>query len=369
MATRRFKEQGEDSWFGRPLYDRVISPQHFLRALLEIIPWERFTYKLLKLYKGKGREGRPPYEPSVILRMLLLSYLYNLSERQTEAMVNDSVSMKFFLGLAVDENGPDHSTLTAFKARLIANGREENLEQLLADIVEIAQEKGIQFGRIQVMDSVHTLANVNPAKDDKRRENGKPPRDRDAKWGVKGKRKVRTADGQKVEVPETFYGYKAHVSLNSESGLVTSVEVTSGNAYDGHLLPKLLKRDLEQGLAVGIVSADRGYDDSDNHVLLWSKGIHSGIRLNNYRTKNKHGHTEVWLAMKETPEYALAGAVRYKVERKFGEAKEGHGLRRCRYVGVVRYQLQAIMTAMALNLKRIVKVTMGVPFKAPALAT
>ena len=90
--------------------------------------------------------------------------------------------------------------------------------------------------------------------------------------------------------------------------------------------------------------------------------------MNGYRTKNKTGHTEVWLALKESPEYALAGAVRYRVERKFGEAKEGHGLRRCRYVGLIRYKLQAIITAVALNLKRIVKVTMGVPFKAGAVA-
>jgi hypothetical protein len=37
--------------------------------------------------------------------MLLLSYLYNLSERQTEVYVNDSLSAKCFLGLAVDEEG------------------------------------------------------------------------------------------------------------------------------------------------------------------------------------------------------------------------------------------------------------------------
>ena len=40
--------------------------------------------------------------------MWLLSYFYDLSQRQTEAMVNDSLSMKFFLGLPVDEKAPDH---------------------------------------------------------------------------------------------------------------------------------------------------------------------------------------------------------------------------------------------------------------------
>ena len=125
---------------------------------------------------------------------------------------------------------------------------------------------------------------------------------------------------------------------------------------------------MEKGLPVEVVSADRGYDDGDNHVLLWSKEIHSGIRLNDYRTEKKDKSKEVWLALKETAEYALAGPVRYRVERKFGEAKEGHGMRRCRYVGIVEYLVQAVFTANALDLKRIVKLPKGVSFKAPALA-
>jgi len=76
----------------------------------------------------------------------------------------------------------------------------------------------------------------------------------------------------------------------------------------------------------------------------------------------------VWLELKESPEYQLAGAVRYRVEMKFGEAKQGHGLRRCRYVGILRYLFQVIMTAMALDVKRIVKLTTGVPFKGRARA-
>ena len=123
MTGQRFMEQGENSWYGRFVYDRLLPRDHFLPVLLETIPWERFTYKLVKWYKGNAKEGRPPYDPSVILRVLPLSCLYKLSERQTEAAVNDMIPMKFFFGLALDEKAPDHSTLTAFKARLIANRR------------------------------------------------------------------------------------------------------------------------------------------------------------------------------------------------------------------------------------------------------
>ncbi|MCL5952863.1 MAG: transposase, partial [Chloroflexi bacterium] len=50
-------------------------------------------------------------------------------------------------------------------------------------------------------------------------------------------------------------------------------------------------------------------------------------------------------------------------ERKFGEGKLWHRLGRCRYLGLVRYGMQAHLTALALNLKRIVFLLTGVPFR------
>jgi len=60
--------------------------------------------------------------------------------------------------------------------------------------------------------------------------------------------------------------------------------------------------------------------------------------------------------------------VRYKVEQKFGEAKRCHGLRRCRYLGVLRYGVHALLTATVLNLKRLVKLLFRVSFRGSALA-
>jgi transposase len=114
MTGERFKAQDSGTLFGDFLYDRIVPEDHFLRQLDALIPWPRFTRKLVRLYRGKARQGRPPYDPAVILKMLLVSYLYDLSERQTEVVANDSLSIKWFLGLAVDEPAPDHSTLTKF---------------------------------------------------------------------------------------------------------------------------------------------------------------------------------------------------------------------------------------------------------------
>jgi len=213
MAGERFKEQQAGTFFGDFLYQRAVPADHFLRQLDALVPWQRFTKKLVRLYLGKARQGRPPYDPSVLLKMLLVAYLYNLSERQTEQVANDTLSVKCFLGLAVDEPSPDHSTLTKFKERLLERGKLEAAEDLLAQIVSLARQHGIRFGSIQVMDSVHTEADVNPEKDRQRRQRqGKPPRDGDARWGVKGSRRGQDEQGRKITRKEYFLGYKRSTS-------------------------------------------------------------------------------------------------------------------------------------------------------------
>jgi IS5 family transposase len=215
---------------------------------------------------------------------------------------------------------------------------------------------------------VHPHAAVNAQKDERRQKEGKGPRDASARWAAKHSRRVKTSEGKAIMQMEYLYGYKAHVSLNSETELITCVRVTEGNRYDGHQLPRLVEKDLAQGTAVQIVSADRRYDDSDNHYLLTSTGIQSAIRLKRNRTEKKDMSKGVWVALKHSAGYREELGVRYRVERTFGEAKLGHGLRRCRYLGLVRYYIQVILTVMALNLERMVKLPTGVLFKGRAVA-
>jgi len=367
MTKERFRELGTGSFFGDYLYEHAVPEDHFLRRLDEVVDWEVFAPKLIRLYRGRAKRGRPPYEPVVILKMLLLSYLYSLSERQTEAYVNDSLSAKCFLGLAVDEAGPDHSTLTKFKGRIEKRGKEALLEELLGDVIAMAMRKGVAFGSIQVVDSTHTLADVNVPKDDRRQDQGQPPRDRGARWGAKGRRGGKRG-GKKGSKTYFFFGYKMHAAMNAMSELITSLTVTGGNAHDGKQFPGLVEKDRQQALPVDVYAADRGYDDGENHYLLESQGLHSAIILNDYRTEKKDKNKQVWVDLKQTPEYQAGKRERYKIERKFGEAKANHGLRRCRYIGRARYAIQAYLTAIALNLKRMVKLLTGVNFKGRARA-
>ena len=153
------------------------------------------------------------------------------------------------------------------------------------------------------------------------------------------------------------------MSLNASTELVTSVIPGHGNDYDGHKLKKLVEKDLSKGIKVGTVAGDKAYDDGDSHYYLENKGINSALRLNSYRTKKKDSNKEGWLKLTESQEYTNGLKERYKVERKFGEARKWHGFTRCRYTGFIRHAIQSYLTFMALNLKRLVKLLTGVSFR------
>ena len=254
MAKVRCKETRVDTFFGNFLYDQKVSRNHFLRKLNEVVDWDRFTRKLLGYYRGKGEMGQAPYNPTIMLKMLLLSYLWNVSERMIEVLANDSLSIGLFLGLGADESSPDHSTLTLFKNRLVENAGLIAYEELFDEIIKIARVRGVKFGQLQVVDSVHLIADVNLGKDKQRQKEGKRPRDKDAIWGAKGDKVVVGKDGKRHQEKQYFYGYKDQVSLNAGTELVTSVIPGHANDYDGHKLKKLVEKDLSKGIGVGTVA-------------------------------------------------------------------------------------------------------------------
>jgi IS5 family transposase len=367
MAKIRCKETSVDSFFGNFLYDQKVAKDHFLRKLNELINWDRFTKKLLTYYKGKGQVGQAPYDPTLILKMLLLSYLWNVSERQVEMLANDSLSVGFFLGVGANEKVPDHSTLTLFKNRLIQNAGTKAYDELFDEIIKIAQEKEVKFGKLQIVDSVHLVADVNISKDRQRQKEGKPPHDKDAHWGAKGDKVVETVHGTERKV-EYYYGYKDQVSLNAETGLVTTVIPGRADEYDGHKFQKLVDKDLKKGIEIDTVAADKGYDDGDNHYYLEKKNIRSAIRLNRRRLQKKDVHKEGWVKLTASQSYQEGLKQRYQIERKFGEARRWHGFKRCRYLGHIRHAIQSYLTFMALNVKRLVKLLTGISFRSESRA-
>lgn len=182
-AMPRYQDTGRGSFFGDLAYQRLLQRHagHFLVALQRLFDWEVKSERLLQLYKGRGVVGRPPYPPVLLFKMLFLCYLYNVSKRAMEELADLNLLVKWFLGLAVDEPAPDHSTLTAFKRRFLGGERWQVLQALFDEMIQEAQGSGLRFGELQVLDSVHTQADVKNAKERARQDKGGATRDPEAR--------------------------------------------------------------------------------------------------------------------------------------------------------------------------------------------
>jgi len=357
--TRRFRQTMKTTFFGDFLYNQVVPSDHFLMQLDKTVDWEPFTAMLVLGYKGKAERGEVPYQPVMILKMLLLAYLYNMSERQTEDFCTYYLPAKAFVGLGVTDPAPDHSTLCLFRQRLFAHGGAAAYAQLFDLIIAQAKAAGVAFGKVQLVDAVHTVADVNVEKDRKRHEQGKPLADPDAEIVNKGVREVTKADLTTQKEKVTHRGYKTHVSMDAETGLVTSIKPTMGNVADNTQMPDLVEHDAEMGIPAHTYAADRAYDDGELHSMLEARGKHSAIKLKHYRTEKKDQNRQPWLDMLADAFYQAGLTLRYRIERKFGEAKAWHHFGRCRYRGLDRFKIQAYLTFLALNLKRMVNLLTG----------
>ena len=368
MASPRFHDTGQGSFFGAFAYQRLLQrhADHFLVALERLFDWEAQSQELIRLYKGQGLRGRPPYPPVLILKMLFLSYLYNVSERAMEELADVNLLVKWFLGLAVDEPAPDHSTLTAFKRRFLEGERWLALQGIFDSMIRQCQGHGLQFGELQVLDSVHTQAKVNNSKDRERQDQGGNPRDPDARVVNKGKRKVVLPNGQAATQEIRYRGYKSHVSVNAATGIVTSVVADHGNSADNKAFPALREHDRRLPLPTRAYGGDKAYDDTDIHERLTQEGLDTAITLKRQRTTKKDPNRERWRQLQADPTYQKRVKQRFRVEQPLGTAKHSHGFERCRYLGLARYRIQALLTFLVVNAKRMVKLLVGITFRPQA---
>jgi IS5 family transposase len=360
-----FKQNTLHSLAGDPLVKYAKGKDHFLFRLDKAIDWHEFTPGLLEAYKGKAKRGESPYHPLILFKMLLLAYLLNTSERAIEEQCHWLIPARLFIGLGIYDPVPDHSTLTLFKRRLQKHSGVDGFKAIFDGIIKQALNKGIRFGSVQIVDSVHTVANVNNDRDRERHDEGKPSADPDATVVHKGKRLVTTPNGT-VEQQELMHlGYKTHASQDADTGIVTSIKPTTGCSADNKQFLDLVKSDTELGVTADTYTADKGYDDGDLHAELQKQGKHSALMLNRQRTEKKNANKEQWMAMLSDEFYRAGIRIRYRIERTFGEAKLWHRLGLARYRGVANYRIQSYMTFMAINLKRILWLLEGARLRLP----
>src|SRR3990167_117680 len=110
------RDSTQRSFFDQSLYDRLIGPEHFLRQLDALVDW-RFVHPICKGCYARGL-GRPAASPVMLFKILLLQFLYDISDRRIMEEVYLQMAFKWFCGLEPDEATPHPTTLTHFRSRL-----------------------------------------------------------------------------------------------------------------------------------------------------------------------------------------------------------------------------------------------------------
>jgi transposase len=147
---------------GHPFYQKL----NKLLAAHEFDPW--LERRCESYYNQDVDCGRPSLPPRTYFRMLLVGYFEGLdSQRGIAWRCSDSLSLRAFLGIPLDQSTPDHSTLSKTRDRL----PEEVFDEVFTFVLSIAEAKRLIAGTTVGIDS--TLLEANAAmKSIVRRDNG-----------------------------------------------------------------------------------------------------------------------------------------------------------------------------------------------------
>ena len=146
----------------------LVPKGHFLRKLESALDLSFVYEETAKLYSH--RYGRPPYDPVVMVKYLLVGYLYGIpSERQIEQRIQTDMALRWYLGLDVFDRVPDHSTISQLRRR--KPSFRKVFRRLFEKVVEQCIQKGLVSGRLVATDSTHVKANVSPSRQN-RQEKG-----------------------------------------------------------------------------------------------------------------------------------------------------------------------------------------------------
>src|ERR1700722_11730581 len=139
MSMGRREEQQSPLWVAGP--DLARSPGHrFYEKLNELLSEAKFDRRAEQIcapyFEADDKPGRPSIPPGVYFRMLFVGYFEGIeSERGLEWRCADSLSLRTFLGVAMDKRVPDHSSLSRMRTRLDGEFYDEVFRRVLA-IVE-----------------------------------------------------------------------------------------------------------------------------------------------------------------------------------------------------------------------------------------
>lgn len=400
MALGKRKCEQQAAWVATT--DLPMSPGHpfyqKLNRLLGDAGFDDYVEKLCRPHYADG-VGRPGIAPGIYFRMLFIGYFEGLdSQRAIAWRCHDSRSLQEFLGYAITEPTPDHSSLTVIRQRLPLTLHE----QVFTKVLEIAQEKKLLKGKTVAVDS--TLLEAEAAmKTIVRRDNGddwkqylrklmaeegiENPSDDDLrKFDQKRKnKKVSNAEWMNPHDPDakiakmkdgtTHLAYKVEHVVDVASDLVLAAEVYTADEADTATLSRTLTEAQDHVAAAGgevkiqDVMADKGYHSSANLEWCHSHGIRTYIpekesRCGRRWTDKPDGQKQLVYGNRRRVRgnrgKALGRLRSEYAERSFAHTCETGGARRSRLRGWLNVTKRYLMYVAGRNLGVLMRKLFGV---------
>jgi len=407
MAMGRRKTERQEPLFvtagnlprsqGHPFYKA-------LNALLAEAGFDRWIEdRCQPYYENEETRGQRSIPPGVYFRMLLVGYFEGIdSQRGIAWRCADSLSLRSFLGIPLDENSPDHSTLSLTRRRL----PPEVFEEVFQFVLKMAADRKLLSGKTVGVDST-TLEADAAMKSIIRRDTGEDwkayvtrlmreegvipqdhePTDEEVRRFDKGRKNKKVSNEEwvsptdpeakitKMKDGTTHLAYKAEHVVDLQSDLILAADIrpaTDGDAQtlaDSVMLAQQNLSAIDSGKQIREVAADKGYHSADALELC----RHLNVRTYIPEPKRKGDWT--WTDKSSEHEQALRGnrkrirrekgkqlqrARSELCERTFAHVCESGGMRRTWLTGLVETTKRYLVATAAHNLGRVLRKLFGV---------
>jgi len=212
--------------------------EKFLSEMEAVVPWTRLL-AVIEPHYPKAGNGRRPFDLSAMLRIHFMQQWFSYSDAAMEEALHDMPLLRRFAGLDAGTDAmPDETTILNFRHLL---ERHQLPDRLFAEVNTLLTEKGLLLREGTTVDA--TLIAAPPST--KNRDGKRDPAMTQTKKGN-----------------QWYFGMKAHIGVDDQSGLVHTVVGTTAKTSDMSQFASLLHGDETR------ISADRGYDYPQIHAHL-----------------------------------------------------------------------------------------------------
>ncbi|MEF8758764.1 MAG: IS5 family transposase [Candidatus Accumulibacter sp. UW25] len=287
---------------------RITRREHFLTEMDQLMPWSELI-DVVEAHYPKGERGPPPIALERMLRMYCVQQWFGLSDEGTEDTVTDSLAVQAFMGIDLSrETAPDATTLLQFRHLL---EKHELTKKLFETINRTLSAQGLMMREGTIADATIIAA---------------PP-------SVKNQAKARDAEMHQTKKGNQWYfGMKAHIGVDADSGLVHTVVGTAANVADITQTGAVLHGEEK------IVFLDAGYTGVEKRKELKDRDIEWVVAEKPSKIKQISEDRPLGRLLRQRE--TLKARIRARVEHPFHVVKNLFQFTKVRYKGLAKNTAQ-----------------------------